>query len=581
MRGDRPATRNTIIVLLLAALAAAIYLFSIKFAYPLFQSTRLVDPLAEIHSLPVLYYIAIAMIAVACFLCFIYHVQNKGIHLLFLILLAIMLWYTPYYLAGFVYQPDGPWHVGVALHIPEVLAGQPIAFSEYAQDFPSSFIFHYSSINILGIKPLGYISRIFPLLCLCLFVLLCYVFVSRLFNPTVALLSLLLAIPGLHYMHLHPSPHAIGSLLILTALVLLLRKDTPSIVLMSLMIVAIVVCHPISPLILLVFLGAALIASLSRRIGATQAVIASMVVACFVGWFFWPLVSLVPGQVATVPGQVATIVGSISPGELRTTEQYLFGTPFIYPHIYNLNKGIYILYAVVAMILLLYILVAIYLRGRNTKKWASKLGGLSRSQIFLAMSLPLFLILTFLLAEKAHDLIERGLTFIVLAVSCLIASVVINPHHFKLSKKLLKPPVLMLVLFLTLSFPVVAYSIDAYTSFPESEEAGLKFLAMDIPLDKKTIAMNSAVQLSLYLQSPLNQNEFVHLPTATAPDLSEMQPDLIIFRSTGYYYAAMRYDLSFENNYYTEYLAIVKSNKYDKIYSSPTFEVYSTNRTDQ
>jgi len=39
--------------------------------------------------------------------------------------------------------------------------------------------------------------------------------------------------------------------------------------------------------------------------------------------------------------------------------------------------------------------------------------------------------------------------------------------------------------------------------------------------------------------------------------------------------AAMRYDLSFEDNRYTEYLIFVNSNKYDRIYSSSTFEIYS------
>ena len=37
---------------------------------------------------------------------------------------AAMLWLTPYYLAGFVRLPDGPWHVGVAMSVPEVLDGE-------------------------------------------------------------------------------------------------------------------------------------------------------------------------------------------------------------------------------------------------------------------------------------------------------------------------------------------------------------------------------------------------------------------------------------------------------------------------
>jgi len=51
--------------LLLAATAVVIHLVSLKLAYPVFQNTRLVDPLASMHTLFPLYYIAIAAMAVA------------------------------------------------------------------------------------------------------------------------------------------------------------------------------------------------------------------------------------------------------------------------------------------------------------------------------------------------------------------------------------------------------------------------------------------------------------------------------------------------------------------------------------
>lgn len=47
------------------------------------------------------------------------------------------------------------------------------------------------------------------------------------------------------------------------------------------------------------------------------------------------------------------------------------------------------------------------------------------------------------------------------------------------------------------------------------------------------------------------------------------------FRSTGYYKAAIRYDLSFEGNRFTRYLeAVEKSNGYDRIYPSRSAEIY-------
>ncbi len=555
MKADSRASKSKAIIILLVTFGIALYLVSLKVAYPLFQNTRLINPLASIHSLFPLYYGAIVIVATAGFISFIGRIRNAGIHILLLLILAIILWYTPYYLAGFVYQPDGPWHVGVAMRIPEVFAGEPIAFSWYARGYPSSFVFHYVFLNTLGVEPLIYMSRFFPLLFLCLFILLCYAFLSRLFNPRLAFLSLLLAIPGLHYIQLHPSPHAIGVLLVLMTLIFLLKKGIVCRAMMFLTIIVTISCHYISPLILLVFLGAALITSFLMKNGTTRAVLATTVAVCFIGWSLWLWLSFAPGEETT---QTRTMIGAIFTGELTTTGHYLLGTPFIYGGIYSLNKGIYFLYAAIAAILLLRSTVTAYLKQRDIKKWASRLGGVSRSQLFLALSLPLFLILTILLAEWGHDLIERGLTFIILILSCLIASMSIR----FLNSKLFRPAMLILVLFLTLSFPIVAYSIDAYTSFPESEKSGLEFIVAKDLVTDKTLDGTRLVQLVLY-RSDIRE-----------PDYMET-PDIFIFRSTDYYYRAMRLDLSFDDNLFIRYLGQIRDdNKYNKIYSSLTTEIY-------
>ena len=577
---DKTKSRTRIlIILILAVVAGLIYLLSIFFAHPIFQNTRLIDPLAEMNSLFPLYYVAISLTALLGIGCFLWRIENKYLHILLLSMFAVMLWFTPYYLAGFVRLPDGPWHVGVALQIPQVLGGDPVAFSGYAWSFPGSFIYHYTFLNILGMEPTAYISTVFPLLCLLLFVLLCYVLVARLFSHKVAFLSMLIAIPGLHYIQLHPSPHTIGALLMLTALLLLTRRGAAAKVIAIMAIIVIVISHPTTPLLLSIFLAAALLTSIvySRRIGRTQVALASILIICFVGWFSWysfypaspPAQVAAPEEPAAWGGRAGWLYQRLTPGELEGAQGYLTGTPFIYPNIHNLNKGIYFLYAAAAILGILSIAARTYSQQRSIRKWISNLGGLNQSQALMIVSVLLLLLLTFLLAEVAHDLIETGLTFIVLALSCIIASAIAHSHW--INKKIVPSFLMVGVLFLTLSFPIVAYSIDAYSSFPESEEAGLKFLATSVPLDEKAIATNSAPQLALYLESPPNQTEFVS-------PYPEMQPDLVVFRNTGYYYAAMRYDLSFEDNRFTEYLAMVESNKYDKIYSTSTFDIYSTDK---
>jgi hypothetical protein len=130
-------------------------------------------------------------------------------------------------------------------------------------------------------------------------------------------------------------------------------------------------------------------------------------------------------------------------------------------------------------------------------------------------------------------------------------------------------------LFLALTFPVVAYSIDAYSSFPKSEEAGLRFLVERGALDGKKVATTSVSQLALYDRSLLEGAAFVEMNERGGYDLVETAPDLVAFRSTGYYYSAMRFDLSFEDNRYNRELELIESSDYKKVYDSPTFKIYS------
>jgi hypothetical protein len=129
-------------------------------------------------------------------------------------------------------------------------------------------------------------------------------------------------------------------------------------------------------------------------------------------------------------------------------------------------------------------------------------------------------------------------------------------------------------LFLTLSSPIIGYSIDAYSNFPESEEAGLTFLVERGSLEGKTLASTNVPQLALYDQPILVETILLKLSYRRAWDIGEVRPDLVALRNTGYYYNAMRFELSFENALYHQYLADVESAGYGKVYSSSTFNVY-------
>jgi hypothetical protein len=557
-----------IVVLLLAMLGIIAYIISIRMTYDVFQNTRLTDPLVTIHSLHPTYYVAIALMAVAIFMIVIYGIRSKGIQIFLLIAFATMLWFTPYYLAGFVYQPDGPWHVGVALKMPQVLSGDEPSHYWYNLNYPNSYIFHYTFINLLGMEPLLYISNIFPFLRLCLFVLLCYLFFSNLFGSRIAFFASALMIPGLHYTQLHPSPASIGIILVFTVLILFMKSGTPNKVLTILLIVSVVAVHPVSPLLLLVFLGAAFVTGFLKKPCKHQILLAAMIIICFAGWFFWiALLPPPPGDTTqtTVVDTVSAgkVIDSVASLELNTTKEFLLGTRFLYSNIYHLNRAIYFGYLLLTATLLLYIVITNYLSQRNFKNWLLRLGGLSHSQIFFIITLPLLLILIILLAENSPDLMERALTPIILVLSCLIASGIL----ILLSKRWMKFAVLSLLIFLTISFPVVAYSIDAYNSFPLSEKAGLEFLSEEHLDENKLIIGKSVQQVHLYRENMRHEGGRINKRKIELADI-------VVLRNTEYYYTSLRRDLSYDN-YFSRLREQLKTDtSYNKNYQSPSFEIY-------
>jgi len=564
---------RTLITLILSFVAVSVYVISLKVAYPLFQNTRLADPLASLHVLFPLYYVAIILAMSACLLRFVSKTNSRALDLWLLVLFALMLWYTPYALAGATYQLDGLRFIGVSEHVPELLKGEPVisTMANYGRHHPTSFIFHWIFIRVIGIGPTCYMNIFFPLLYLCLFVMLYYLFPSKLFNDRVAFFSLLLGIPGLHYVQLHISPHTVAVLITVTAMVLLLKRSTASIIALVVAIVAVVISHPISPLILMVFLGSYLVVNLLKERGKYPAVLAAVTVVCFLGWLMVRLFNIIPApdsiSIRTTAATGADLVKSLMPGDFPRTTKYLFGTAFVYSPIHTLNKSIYFIYAAVAAVVTVWALTANLLRLKSVKTWVMGLGGLSRSQWFLLIATPVLLILTVLLGEYElgeYGLTERSLTFIILTLSAIIASILLKSLSSEVLQRAKTWFCVVLVVILTLSFPVVSYSKDAYTSIPESELSAAGFVESH----------------KLVVVKPVDGQEIIFpgfQPAGWNWDTKKLplQYNSVMFRSTGYYYHAMRTELSFSDNEFVQAReTFINGNEYNKIYSSPTTEIF-------
>lgn len=561
--------RKIIIVLLLAISALAVYLLAIRLAYPVFQNTRLTDPLAELHSLFPLYYIALFLLAVAAVLIFVFRINNRGVQILVLLIFGIMLWYTRYYLAGFSWEPDSARNLGVSLRINDILDGTVFHHSGYGSQFPIPAVLENVIFTVSGMSTGAYFHLI-PFVWIIVFVLLLYVFGNSLFSPLTGFLTAFLAMAGMHYMIFITGAHTIGVLLLLTTLVLMFRTGLKWRLLTVALIIVVVLTHPVTPPLLAVFLGAAFIAYISRRTVKAQLIFAGLLVLCLAGWLLWPTLSTLAPDALGVTPPASDIPSRLIPRDFHTTILYLFGSPFVFDAIYTLNKVVYGVY-------ILFILAVIgTVIGRTQRKnisWlvtTKQLGGLSRSQWFLIICSPILVVAAALLAETEHALIERGLTLAILTMSGVIASVAVAYWESggRIFRRVVGGLAVSFVLFVTMTFPVITYSIDAYSSFPKSEEKGLEFISENIYMNDKVFISSFSQQIILY--QPLTKNTLL----VNKDNIIE-NGDVFALRSTGFYYAAIRNDVSFTDNRWLNYKAMVESSTaVNAIYYSPTMQVF-------
>jgi hypothetical protein len=173
---------------------------------------------------------------------------------------------------------------------------------------------------------------------------------------------------------------------------------------------------------------------------------------------------------------------------------------------------------------------------------------------------------------NSPDLLERGLTFAVLMAAASISRSITKSSFWNRQNYCrcqLFPVALMSALAIT--YPVVAYSTEAYNSFPFSEKAGLDFLAHRVDLTGRTVAIPYEGQLAIY-EVDLSSTHFYVLHGPQIWNLEYLHPDVFVYRQTGYYNAAIRWDKSFEQNRYSQYEIDLRS--YNRIYYSHSFQIY-------
>ena len=182
------------------------------------------NALAMIDVLFPYYWIIIGLFMTVCFFGFTLKERSRWLDIALLVQLAFMLFYTPFLMGGLSWSPECLWHGGVGTYFPSFCDCLEYSLSLYFRCYPLSFLITFSAEHLLNVYIVTYTLYIFPPICIALISSLAYFFVSRIINKNTAFLTMLLALPALHYLEPHVSPFATGTVLLLISLILTTYK---------------------------------------------------------------------------------------------------------------------------------------------------------------------------------------------------------------------------------------------------------------------------------------------------------------------------------------------------------------------
>ena len=550
---------------------------------PAYLAATETSALAMINVLSPYYWILLVAFVAVCLLAFASKTNSRWLHIVLLSQFSLMLFYTPFLLGGFSWSPDSLWHAGVARYFPSIINGANYSLAQYCQTYPFSFGISYYAQSLLQIDTVTYSLYVFPPICIMLFSSIAYLFISRLTNPKTALMSMLIALPTLHYIEPHVSPFATGTVLVLASFVLLTYRTHTAYALNFMVIAALVVTHPVSPLFLGVFLTAILGVVFLEKIlralpfhseskapltethyHAAWPYLATLLCFLAVFWVYWTMYIAAPNY-AGVEAPVEKVLNFGFVDNLANVVEWTAGGQgFIYPQISQLSLAIYGIFLICALI--------IFAVGAFKLFWRKLLTDLDHLRLKLSITALGSAVISYLLFSASGErfLLGRGLIFLVIMSSICIGTYITYPKLSTRKTNIMQAASVALLLALVCSYPVVAYSKEAYNTFTAPAREGLEFLSK-LDLANKTISMGYDQQLAAYVDLSKNLNL-----TGFPPNLAVQKPDYIVLRINSYYFLSMRHDLSFHNNTYTQlYDYLVNGSvEYVKIFSNSQFEVY-------
>lgn len=512
-----------------------------------------------------------------------YNIENNVIHLCILLSFSIIFWLTPYYLSGYSHFPDSLFHGGISKDIVNVLKRPSInSLFNYGKEYPASYIFNYICMKIMNIDITIYSNIVYPIYCTIAYVVLWYIFISKLFTNNISFISTFVAIIFLgHIPTIHLSPQSAGTILLMTAVILFHTFNNKiSILLGYLISYVIIITHPISPIILIIFLLAPYIINIlyPNQMRKIKGYSNTGVLCILSSWFFWVLNNTITTRKEVIKTiyDILTLNFYLQLEELSikaTTTNY-----YIYPKINVLTKFVEYGLLFSAFLIYLNIILSLYIRSDN-KNLLKQIGRqLGYERLFLTFISFMLFSLSFLLiiSEFARiTVFERSYFYFVISISAFIGSYLYYKNH---KLMLLKIFIIMYLIFACLAFPIIAYHKEGPKGYPYSECIGLEFISSNMNVNQKMISMYPYQQLASFIDSntqiiyPLfdvfSESNFLGI-------YEKPLPDIVVLRKTMNLRIAAEFDLSLKNNRYTQAIKTTNNmTNFNKIYSTTTLKMY-------
>lgn len=536
-------------------------------SYSIYQNQRTSDPLALVNiSSPMLSLIIFSLLATSALLAYV-RSDNKLLHVLLCLQLCIVTWLTPYFFSAFSRPFDTLWHLGISKKVLDIFGGAQFMGSDYFDSYPFSFIFNYITLSVLNLDQITYALYFFPVLISTVMVILWYSIIRRISDNKTAFISTILMIMVFYNITLHPSPRALGTILFLTSLFLGLLEGSHISFALLLLIYSLTLTHPLLPVLLLLFFFAFYIV---RRFIAPDWIYARslkintflVIFVAWLGWSFFKAMKMMELPISRVLYNIFTLSFVSTFDKVITPLRYIFPW-FNYLRLLHLFS-----FGIIAMLFIISMLSRIYksmfFKHNSAEKFLTKY---PVETTFIIGSLLFF---TFeVVFATVHGIRDRSLFFLLLTVSFLSALGVKNilEHESRLAKYA-RLVIVCWLAFLSLAYPLIAYNKEAFCSFPQSEDAGLKFITSNIEMNGTNVSMYRIKRLATYLEAN------VIVKPVSFPLVSG-NPDIVIFLKSTYFEIAMGKELSFDNNSFTRfYKDLSKSYRFNKIYSNPTSEIF-------